>query len=134
MKGIYRLGLIFGLALALTALGNSSAQAAFVLRLTSGAQVVTITDDGAGDITNGTPGQITFAGSVGNFMINVTTGLGHPVQPNTPFLAHLHLNNVSVSSNLGGTLTIELSQTDLTLAPVPGEVQLIIVFVGVVFC
>lgn len=97
------------------------AHAAFILRLTSGTSTATIVDDGAGDITNTTPGQITFAGMVGNFTINVTTGLGNPQLPNTPYQANIHLNNVSLSSSAGGTLTIELTQTGLTLDPTAGS-------------
>lgn len=48
------------------------------LRLTSGASTVTITDGGAGD-TCLVAGCITFSGSVGDWIINVSTGLTSPV-------------------------------------------------------
>jgi len=98
---------------------NSTADATFVLRISDGvpADTVTIADGGAGDLAPGVPGQIIFSGSIGTFTINVTTGLGDPVLPNTSSRANMHLNNVSVSSSSGGTLTLELTQTDLALAP-----------------
>jgi hypothetical protein len=111
----------------------TQAQAAFELRLSDGTTTVTIVDDGAGDLANTTAGQIIFAGSVGTFTINVTTGLGDPAagHVNTDFSAHMHLDNVSVSSAAGGTLTIELSQTNLSLTDSPGGISLRSVFGGV---
>lgn len=67
-----------------------------------------ITDNGAGD-TNATVGVIVFnqAIGIGNWIVNVTTGLAPPVlEP-----SNLDLNSVNVSSAGGGTLRIALWET-----------------------
>jgi hypothetical protein len=96
------MGGLLSFALVLTA---SPAQAALILRLTSGADSITITDGGVGDV-NPNAGVITFIGSVGTFLLNVTTGTS------TPSTASMDLNSVNVSSTSGGTLLIELTDTD----------------------
>jgi hypothetical protein len=85
----------------------SPAQAALILRLTSGTDSVSVTDGGVGDV-NPSHGAITFIGSVGSFLLNVTFGSS----TNTSNSASMELNSVSVSSTAGGTLLIELTDTD----------------------
>jgi hypothetical protein len=72
----------------------------------------TITDGSVGDI-NPAAGAVTFSGSIGNFMINVTTGLSKPVLGSAadPFI---DLNSVDVTSraSTGGTLTLSVTDTD----------------------
>jgi hypothetical protein len=101
---------VFGLAAL-----PSQADAAFALRLTSGASQITIFDNGAGD-ASGTLGQIQYNGGIGGFSVALTVGLGAPLLPNTPTLAEMHLTNLSLSSNLttGASILIELSQNGLT--------------------
>jgi len=93
------------------ALGSSpQANAAFTMRLTQGANVVTIVDGGAGD-SNPLAGVITFNGGVGIFNLNVTTGLSKPFFPTGPD-AKMDLNSVNANSAGAGSLVIELSDTD----------------------
>jgi hypothetical protein len=97
-----------------TLAGPSTSEAAFTLRLTQGATVVTVLDGGAGD-SNPVLGAITYIGPVGVFTINVSTGLSKPaIGP-----AAMDLNSVN-SSTAAGTLTIELTDTDF-VGPSPGH-------------
>lgn len=70
----------------------------------------TVTDQGAGD-ANPALGAATFVGSLGNFLINVTTGLSKPVLGSAT-LPDIDLSSVDVTSALGGTLTLEVTDTD----------------------
>jgi hypothetical protein len=102
----------------------TSADAAFKLRLTQGATVVTITDGGAGD-TASEQGLITFTGPVGVFQINNITGVSKPVFPDSSHQGHMDLAGVdiscvSVAPCAGGQLTIELTDTGFTAQPNPG--------------
>jgi hypothetical protein len=99
-----------------------------ILRLSDGTTTVTIVDNGSGDIASSIPGMITFAGGIGEFMINVTTGISTPVvgAPNAP---HLDISSLQVTSRVndplcptckgtGGTLTISFTDTNFVpLAP-----------------
>jgi hypothetical protein len=87
------------------------------ITLTDGTTTVTVTDDGAGDAYAG-PGAVTFLGSIGNFVVVVSTGLSKPVLPNTPTLAHMDLNVVATSFG-PGSLTFSLTDYDF-LATGPG--------------
>ena len=82
-----------------------------VLRLTSGATQVTVTDGGSDD-SCGLVGCVTFVGPVSNsFLLNVVTGTSHPLLPATPFLASMSLTSVIIG-NAVGVLVIELTDTD----------------------
>ncbi len=87
----------------------ADAQAAAMLRLTSGASSVTITDQGPGDLTPDV-GAVTFSGAVGSFIVNVSTGITYPVLGG-PAEPHMDLNSVNVSTG-AATLTIEFTQFD----------------------
>src|SRR5581483_9758957 len=92
-------------AVAATALlfaGESSAHAALMLQLSDGSNTESAT--GAG-------GAVTFAGAVGSFVFNITTGLSKPLI-GTATLPLLDLNSVDVTAATGGTLTIEVTDTD----------------------
>lgn len=92
----------------------SDANAGFALRLDDGVNpAITVSDNGVGDIVP-LSGAITFAGSLGGWLINVTTGLSGPVL-SAPF-PHLDLNSVNVTSPSGGNLTIMLTDTDFTFS------------------
>lgn len=63
-------------------------------------------------------GVITFMGAVGNFNLNITTGLEQPPQPiNANAYAALDLNNVSVNAVGAGTLIITLEADGFTQGP-----------------
>ncbi len=100
-------------ALALTVVMAKPAQAAFILRLDTGASHVEITDNGAGD-SSALPGTISFSGSIGGFLVSVNTGLskgtiGGVTDP------IIHLDSVDVATGAGGgTLTITLADTDFS--------------------
>jgi len=97
----------------------STSEGAFKLRLSDdgGATWTTITDGGAGD-DSGVAGVIQFSGDIGNWVVNVTTGLSKPLlDPGS-----MDLNSVNVSSSGGpATLTIELTDTDF-VGPSPGQI------------
>ena len=101
-------------AAAIAGLGIAMAMpvhAAFKLTLTpSGGGAVTVTDGGVGD-SNPDVGAITFIGSLTGWSVNVTTGLSKPVLGSAT-VASMDLNSVNVSSAGGGSLTIELTDTD----------------------
>jgi hypothetical protein len=94
-------GLLAGAALMLAF--SLSANAFATLELSSGATTVTVTDGGTGD-ANGAVGVVTFIGPVGNFFINVTTGLSI-CDINNPYM---DLNSVDFSGS-SGSLKIRLS-------------------------
>jgi hypothetical protein len=100
------LGALLCFALVLTA---APAQAALILRLTSGADSVTVTD---GDANDACPllGCVTYIGDVGVFTVNVSTGLSDPLLGGDSF-AQMDLNSVNLSTSTG-TLLIEFTDTD----------------------
>jgi hypothetical protein len=116
---VARLGGVLLLAVVFAGSSAATAEGAMVLRLSSGAESVTITDGGAGD-SNPLAGAITFIGDVGNFIANVSTGLSKPLLPSSPNYAEMDLNSVNVSSQAGGTLVIELTDTDFE-PTIPGK-------------
>ncbi|MBM3236597.1 hypothetical protein FJZ31_09895 [Candidatus Poribacteria bacterium] len=79
----------------------------------------TIADNGAND-NDLTLGVINFAsfisGPVGNFSINVTTGITKPFLGNSLTTAAMKLSNVTITTNTGGTLSIRLTDTDFNLS------------------
>ena len=85
------------------------AEAALILQLSDGTNTVTIFDGGAGDL-NSTTGVIVFSGSIGGWIVNVSTGIGSPIY--AP--ATIDLNSINVLSGSASTLTIMLTQTGNT--------------------
>lgn len=85
---------------------------AISLSLSDGITTVTCADGDACD-ANLAAGAVTFSGSVGNFNLNVTTGITYPALGTQNF-AELDLNSVDVSSTGGGTLTIDVSEVGYT--------------------
>ena len=79
---------------------------------------VAVTDQSAGDL-NPALGAVTFDGSVGNFLINVTTGVSKPLIGSTT-IPEIELSSVDVTSQLGGKLTLEVTDTDFLGAGTPG--------------
>lgn len=90
-------------------------QAVPTLQLSDGSTTVSITDDTAFDQDyfshpqfQHTSGIVNFAGSVGNWTLNITTGVSKPAAGSavSPVMT---LNSVNASSSAGGTLTISFS-------------------------
>jgi hypothetical protein len=80
------------------------------LSTNGGADTVTVADQGVGDI-NPTVGAVTFSGALGDFIVNVTTGLSKPLL-GTADSPWIDLNSVNVT-NLGfGLETMLVSVTD----------------------
>jgi hypothetical protein len=74
---------------------------------------VIITDEGLGDLTGG-EGAITYSGAIGNWSVNVTTGISYPVL-GSPGVPYLDLNSINTTSVLGGNLVIGAAQTGFTM-------------------
>jgi len=101
-------------AVALAMAGFGSAQAAPVLMLSDGVTTVSCADGAACD-ANAAAGVVTFVGALGNFFVNVSTGMGDAVTPTNL----IDLNSVNVGS-AGGSLSIALSDTGYTHVGVIG--------------
>ena len=112
---LYRSLAALGLVLGATAFVPANAEAALMLRLSDGTTTVTVTDNGAGDF-NAAVGAVTFIGAVGNFITNVSTGIGYPILGSQTD-PEMDLNSVNVSTVTGGTLTIENIQDGYTALP-----------------
>jgi hypothetical protein len=98
-------------------LGAAPAVASPILRLGYGASTVVIEDNLAGDF-NPLIGAVTYVGAIGNFMLNVSTGVSKP-NLGTATAPHLDLNSLDITGGGGGgTLTISFTDTGFTpLAP-----------------
>jgi len=106
--------------LALVGALASPASASLILRLEdlTTATTFTIVDNGAGDLS-ALPGVIVNSGTVGGFLVTVTTGISKPLAPNSPSNAFLDLNSVVVFTGSGpATLKITLADDGFTL-PAP---------------
>jgi hypothetical protein len=79
-------------------------------------QGVVLTDNGAGDM-NGLDGAIVFVGSIGSFIVNVTTGVSKPIIGGTNNYAELDLNSINVLVSGPGTLRITLEDAGYTNGP-----------------
>lgn len=86
----------------------SSADAVPVLTLDDGVTSISITDNMAGDM-NSAEGAITFAGSIGSFIVNVSSGVSYPVAGSST-LPVLDLINQAVSSSSSGSLRVTFTQ------------------------
>ena len=101
----------------------SPAEAAFKLQLCSAVagSCVEIEDQEAGVDSNGNVGAITWIGSIGNFTINVSTGLSKPVFPSSASLSRMDLNSVNTSTG-ADELLIFLTDTDFA-GSLPGALR-----------
>jgi hypothetical protein len=94
--------LVMGLAATLSLISTAHA---LTVRLSDGTTTVTVADGGVGDSCAAT-GCVGFAGGVGSFIVNITTGISKPLLPG----ARLELSSVDVFSAGGGdSLTIDLT-------------------------
>jgi hypothetical protein len=103
-----------------------TASADLLIRLSDGVNPDVIVLDNAGAAVASTGGNVsthadinplagvvTFSGNIGNFIVNVTTGLSKPV-----IGQRLDLNSVQVTSGAGGgTMTLQVTDTGFTLSP-----------------
>jgi hypothetical protein len=110
--------------LAILGISAVPANAAFMLRLMSGATTILVTDQGAGDLTAGAGevGIITFIGVVGGFNINVTIGSSKPLLGSAS-LPTMNITSLNATTTGGApafprTLKIELTDTDF-IGPLP---------------
>lgn len=104
---------LFGVVVCGATTPAARAEFRLTLRDLSTGQGVVITDNGAGDFASGSNGVgvICFAGSVGSFMINITTGLSYPPNPipGAPSAySAIDLNSVNVNVSGPGQLLIAL--------------------------
>ncbi len=115
--------LLSGTAALVLALGMSvpEADAAFKIRVTDTGNAQTVEDNQAGD-TSPIAGSINATFNTANFQIVTTIGTSKPLGGNGNNLARVDLLNVNVTAlNGGGTLTIEITDTDFQLGgPGPG--------------
>jgi hypothetical protein len=90
-----------------------TANATLALSLDDGlGHSVTIQDGGSGD-SNILAGGVTWIGTLGSWILNVSTGVGSALLSSYPF--HLDLNSINVTNtSSGGSLTIMLSETGLS--------------------
>lgn len=89
------------------------------LRLSDGVNTVTVIDNQTGDQSL-LVGVVTFNAAVGNWIVNVTTGITKPVLGSAA-LPEMDLNSVNVTSPGAGMLTIEFTDIDFAAPPgVPG--------------
>ncbi len=84
---------------------------------TIGAPDVYVTDGGPGDI-NPALGVITFSGAIGQFIVNVTTGISKPVYPASD--SHIQLVSIDVNSVGAGALNIYFGDTGF-FSPLGGD-------------
>lgn len=96
-----------GLAL-LSLIAPRQADATPTLSLSDGVNTVQITDGGPGDIS-GAAGSVAFSGAIGNFVVNISTGVTYPVLGSATS-PDMDLNSINVTGGAGGTLTIKFSE------------------------
>lgn len=97
--------------------GSAMAVPTLYLSADGGANWLSAVDQGAGDTSSTMPGVVTFNNSVGNWFVNVTTGLSKPILGSATF-PMLDLNSVDVSSGPeGGTLLIQFTDDSFTSVP-----------------
>jgi hypothetical protein len=104
------------------------ADAAFKLRLTQGAVVKNIVDNGVGDLSP-VVGQIVFTGQVGNYQINTVTGLSKGVLVSGPNKAQMDLSSldtscVSAACSAAANLTLKIELTDTSFLAMPSKGKL----------
>lgn len=114
MSNLRTLG-VTATVLAVSLASLDQAQAVPILRLSSGADVIEVTDNSADD-ASAIEGVVAFVGGLDGWLISVTTGLSKPAigSETDP---ELDLSSVSVSSAVSGMLVIELTDTDYLGGP-----------------
>jgi len=121
------IGILLVMALVIATFTTLPVYAGFVLQLSSGATTVTIADGSADDRAPLTVGlidysSITSGDIIGNFDVNITLGSSKPFL-GTAASPAMNITSLQATSTLGGgTLKIELTDTDFT-GMVPGFVS-----------
>jgi len=101
--------------------GAERANAALMLELSDGVTTVTLFDGSPLD-ANPTAGRVSYYGSVGGFLVNLSTGISKPVIGG-PDVAALDLSSFNVSGAATSLLTIRLTDTDFMQEPVSGAIS-----------
>jgi hypothetical protein len=101
-----------------TLLANSpSVYAIPTLTLSDGVNTVTVVD-GSGSDLNSTPGIVTYSGSIGNWLININTGMTKPFS-GSPSFPSMDLSSLNLSI-APGVLTIRFSENNFS--PIAGSI------------
>ena len=101
----------------------SSANAAFIMKLESGASTLTIADNGAGD-ADGTAGSIIAATAIGDWGVNILTSLSKPILIGDTTLISMTTNSTSNTTSAPSDLVITITDTDFDLtSPLLGNVS-----------
>lgn len=103
IMGVMVLILVFGLQI--------NGHAIPTLQLFDGSNTITVVDNGLGDASS-SAGVVVFIGSIGDWNLNVTTGLTKPVLGDAS-LPWLDLNSIDVSG-VAGRLSILFSETNFS--------------------
>ncbi len=110
-------------ALAVMVLGVGSAipqaHADFMIRVTDQA-TQTVTDNMLGDLSD-IDGFINTQFTTANFDLVATFGTSKPLGGNSDSLARIDLTSINVTSNTGGTLIVEITDTDFSLSGPTGN-------------
>jgi hypothetical protein len=130
MKRIVIKALVVAVAVAGGLIGtSSSADAAFRMRVETGTTTgpgVVITDGvnetGAAAGGAGQSDLIMFSGAIGQFVLNVTTGVSTPFMVAPTFFEAQDLNNITINSTGAGTLRIILAKDGYGAATPDGNV------------
>ena len=96
------------------------ADAVPMVRLVTDGVDVTVADGGVGDASSAS-GVVLFNGSLGDWLINITSGFSKPALGSaaTPML---DLNSANLSSSGGGAIDIWLTDTDFAAIPTAANV------------
>ena len=105
---------IFGLAL-ISLVAPRQADATPTLELSDGTTTITVADGAVLDLF-GAPGGVTFIGAVGNWNVNVTTGLTKPTLGSSTD-PRLNVSSVNSKSSGSSTLTIKFSEVGFSFPP-----------------
>ena len=111
MKKLTRILLFSVLAVFLV---GGTVSATPMLTLSDGINPMVTISDGAGLDSNPAAGAVTYIGAIGNWVINVSTGVTKPIigQANYPIL---DLNSVNTTSGGAGVMTIAFSEKGFSL-------------------
>jgi hypothetical protein len=101
-------------------LGADMADATPSLYLSAGSSDITIADGGYGDL-NPLIGAVTYAGSLGGFLVTISTGISKPALGSAQS-PHLDLSSIEINGVKGGALIIKFTDTDF-LAAAPGPLE-----------
>jgi hypothetical protein len=110
-------------------LGVQHSAYAITIQLSDGAAPPVTCADGDACDSNPIVGAVTFIGSVGNFVLNVSTAITYPVLGSAGF-GIIDLNSVNVTSNAGGELTLLASEANFTGPIIGGTAPFIFSVVG----